>query len=420
MTFSKLQLDPAILSAVDDAGYSEPTPIQAAAIPVILKGRDMIGIAQTGTGKTAAFTLPLLSLLAQRKPQGKGIRALIVAPTRELVTQIRDNIQTYSKNLNLKIAAIYGGVGERPQIQALRQGAEIVIATPGRLIDLMDQGHVRFDGIEFFVLDEADRMLDMGFLPPIRKIARKLPQHRQSLFFSATLSKQIEQLSKDFLNKPEKVEIGRRSNPADTVEQSIYELPKHLKFEMLVKLLEKQEFYSVLVFCGMKHQADRISKRLRQHEIESQAIHGNRSQNQRQRALDSFKSGDLRVLVATDVAARGIDVSGVTHVINYDFPSQNEDYIHRIGRTGRAGQDGTAITFIEPGQQRDLFHLEKFIKRELPRVIDEDFDYSVPAPPREERPPRGPRQPRQQRSPRGGGSGGGSDKSARKRSRRRR
>lgn len=389
MSFSPLGLDPSILSALSAAGYQHPTPIQKGAIPPILDGHDLIGIAQTGTGKTAAFTLPLLTLLHKRKPKNPGIRMLVIAPTRELVTQIHDNVRKYGAELPLKAIAIYGGVGEGPQIKGLKDGAEIVIATPGRLIDLLNQGHVDLRGVECLILDEADRMLDMGFLPPIRKVTRKLPQDRQTLLFSATLSKQIERLSQEFLTKPKLIEIGKRTNPAKTVRQSMHQVPRHLKYPLLCHLLEDQDLFSVLVFCSMKHQANRIATSLRKLGHEADAIHGDRTQNQRQRALDKFKEAKLRVLVATDVAARGLDISGVTHVVNYDFPKQAEDYIHRIGRTGRAGSTGEAITFVEPEQMRDLSQLERHIKMSLKEVRADGFDYFVPAPPKQERPARG-------------------------------
>ena len=393
MSFSTLGLTPEIQSALDAAGYREPTPIQAEAIPPILKGEDVIGIAQTGTGKTAAFTLPLLTLLHKRKAKDRGIRALILAPTRELVAQIQENVARYSSDIPLRCVSIYGGVGEKPQIEALKRGTEIVIATPGRLKDLIDQGHVDFRGLEFFVLDEADRMLDMGFLPEIRRLRKKLPRHRQTLLFSATLCGPVEALASEFQNDATLIEVGGRSNPSKDVQQSIHDVEKHLKTPLLLKLLEDPDLFSVLVFCGMKHQASRLAKVLTKAGVPADAIHGDRTQNQRQRALDKFKKADLRVLVATDVAARGIDISGVTHVINYDFPRQHEDYIHRIGRTGRAGAQGVAISFVQRDQRPELKKLQKFIGRDI--LVDEleDFDYDAPAP---ERPPQ---------QPRGGGRG---------------
>lgn len=406
MSFRQLSLPPAILEAVESAGYQKPTPIQAQAIPLITSRRDVIGIAQTGTGKTAAFVLPMLAGLSQRKRKNTGIRALILAPTRELVSQIAENIERYALNTQITHAAIYGGVGEQPQIAALEAQTDIIIATPGRLLDLIERGHFQPDAIEYFVLDEADRMLDMGFLPDIRKVERRLPKDRQSLLFSATLSGPIEMLSRQFLKKPALVEIGSRSNPAKTVHQLVYEVPRHLKFPLLLHLLEDQALFTVLVFVSMKQFANRITKQLSQAGVEAEAIHGDRTQNQRQRALDRFRKGELRVLVATDVAARGLDISGVTHVINYDFPLQSEDYIHRIGRTGRAESEGDAYTFLEPEQHRSLFQLEKFIGRELDREHADGFDYDVPPPVHSDRPARrgnsgGGKRPPQQRGGRG-------------------
>ncbi|MDA7517433.1 DEAD/DEAH box helicase [bacterium] len=382
MTFSDLKLPQPLLDAIEETGYREPTPIQARAIPVIMRRKDVIGIAQTGTGKTAAFTLPMLSILGNIKPKAPGIRALIISPTRELVTQIRDNIQDYSRHMSIQLAAVYGGVGEQPQIEALRH-ADIVIATPGRLIDLMDQGHLDMRGLEILVMDEADRMLDMGFLPAMRKLAKKMPNDRQTLLFSATLSGQIEKLTREFQKKPTLVEVGDRTDPAKTVRQCVYQIPRHLKFPLLLHLFESPELFTVLVFVKMKHSASRLAKQLSQSGVPAEAIHGDRTQNQRQRALDKFKEGKLRVLVGTDVAARGIDITGVTHVVNFDFPLQNEDYIHRIGRTGRAKAEGDAITFVTEHEHRSLNELERFIKRDIPRKHAKDFDYDVPAPVRD-------------------------------------
>jgi ATP-dependent RNA helicase RhlE len=410
MPFRSLGLHAAILKAVQDSGYTEPTPIQSAAIPLILQRRDLIGIAQTGTGKTAAFTLPILSLLVAAP--STGIRALVIAPTRELVVQIEENVRAYAKHLPLTVATIFGGVSERPQIKALEQGADIVIATPGRLLDLIRGREKAFAHIEFLVLDEADRMLDMGFVPAIRQIVRLLPRKRQTLFFSATLSREIEKLTGEFLHEPETVEIGRRSNPADTVTQSVYEIPQHLKPGLLLHLLENQRMNMVLVFTRTKHGADRIARRLEQAGITTGAIHSNRSQNQRLRALNEFRDGKIRVLVATDIAARGIDVDGITHVVNYDFPPHHEDYVHRIGRTGRAKAVGEAISFVSREDEDAVRALERFTRRGIPRQKAEGFDYTAPAPPRDKaaggsrRPPRKPgevRAPRSSGSHRGGG-----------------
>ena len=315
---------------------------------------------------------------------GRGPRALVVAPTRELVVQIEENVQAYAKHVPLRMATIFGGVSERPQIAALRSGVDLVVATPGRLIDLMDQRVANLSGIEFLVLDEADRMLDMGFLPPIRRIVKALPQKRQTLMFSATLSREIEELTHQFQQSPKTVQIGRRANPAETVTQFAYEVRPHLKFALLLHLLGDPKFDTVLVFARTKHGADKIARRLESSGIKTGTIHSNRSQNQRLRALKDFKSGAVRVLVATDIAARGIDVDGISHVVNYDFPMHSEDYVHRIGRTGRAHAVGDAISFITPEDQGALRSLERFIGRGILRKRAEGFDYNAAAPDRED------------------------------------
>ncbi|MDB6116833.1 MAG: helicase [Verrucomicrobiaceae bacterium] len=406
MPFRSLGLDANILKAVTEAGYTEPTPIQAAAIPQIIEGHDLIGIAQTGTGKTAAFTLPILSRLAA-SGAGKGgvkrtTRVLVLAPTRELVAQIEENVIAYAKHLPLRIAKIFGGVGERPQIQALRDGADIVIATPGRLIDLMGQRYGDFSKLDHLVLDEADRMLDMGFLPSIKRIINQLPKKRQTLMFSATLSKEIEALTHEFQHAPKTVQIGKRSNPAETVTQFVYEVPKHLKPSLLQHLLKDKAMDMVLVFTRMKHSADRVAKKLEHGGVKCATLHANRSQNQRLKALADFKSGAVRVLVATDIAARGIDVDGISHVVNYDFPMHSEDYVHRIGRTGRAQAIGDALSFVTSEDGAALRSLERFIGRGIVRKRAEGFDYNAEAPPPVpgEKPDRGDR-------PRGAGGGGG-------------
>jgi ATP-dependent RNA helicase RhlE len=414
MPFRALHLSPQILQAVRDSGYTEATPIQIAAIPLILAGDDVIGIAQTGTGKTAAFVLPILMKLAESKQtvtqaynaarnrqsgSDRGPRALVVAPTRELVVQIEENVRAYAKHVPLRMATVFGGVSERPQIEALRSGVDLVVATPGRLIDLMDQRVANLSGIEFLVLDEADRMLDMGFLPPIRRIVKALPQKRQTLMFSASLSREIEQLTHQFQQSPKIVQIGRRANPAETVTQFAYEVRPHLKSALLLHLLGDQQFDTVLVFARTKRGADKIARRLESSGIKTGTIHSNRSQNQRLRALKDFKSGAVRVLVATDIAARGIDVDGISHVVNYDFPMHSEDYVHRIGRTGRAHAIGDAISFITPEDQGPLRSLERFIGRGIVRKKAEGFDYNQAAPPRDER-GRGARVPQRKIEPR--------------------
>ncbi|MEO7166364.1 MAG: DEAD/DEAH box helicase [Spartobacteria bacterium] len=403
MPFRSLGLDDRIFKAIQEAGYTEPTPIQSAAIPEVLAGHDVIGIAQTGTGKTAAFVLPILTKLMQQPEAAnrRGMQALIVAPTRELVVQIEENVRAYAKHLPVRMATVFGGVSERPQIQALRSGVELVVATPGRLIDLMEQRHTNFSAVQFLVLDEADRMLDMGFLPQIRQIVRALPGKRQTLMFSASLSREIEGLTHEFQRSPKVIEIGRRANPAETVTQLIYEVRTHLKPALLQHLLADPNFDTVLVFTRTKHGADRVARRLESSGIKAGTIHSNRSQNQRLRALKDFKSGAVRVLVATDVAARGIDVDGISHVVNYDFPMHSEDYVHRIGRTGRAHAVGDAISFITPDDHGPLRALERFIGRGIVRKRAEGFDYDAAAAPREERRRGEPRAPGPGRSPGG-------------------
>ncbi|MDD5139449.1 MAG: DEAD/DEAH box helicase [Verrucomicrobiales bacterium] len=399
MSFNALGLDPKILQAVKEAGYTEPTPIQAAAIPPILAGHDLIGIAQTGTGKTAAFTLPMLTRLATVIGDGRqrGTLALVLAPTRELVLQIEENVKAYGKHLPLRVATVFGGVGEHPQINALRAGTHLIIACPGRLMDLMQRRYADFSRLQYLVLDEADRMLDMGFLPSIRQIVRSVPQKRQTLLFSATLSKEIETLTHEFQRAPKTVQIGRRANPAETVTQLVYEVPKSLKPALLLHLLRDPAMNMVLVFSRMKHAADRVARNLEQQGIKTATLHSNRSQNQRLKALKDFKSGAVRVLVATDIAARGIDVDGISHVVNYDFPMHAEDYVHRIGRTGRAHAVGDAISFVTHEDQGELRALERFIGRGIVRKKAEGFDYGAVVPHVAEDRPRHQQQRGQQR-----------------------
>ena len=423
MPFTILGLGSKITTALKEQGYVEPTPIQAKAIPVILEGRDIIGVAQTGTGKTAAFVLPLLERLGAAPP-AKHMRALVVAPTRELVAQIEENIRAYGRHLPLRYATIFGGVGEGPQIQALRRGVDIAVATPGRLLDLMQQRHVSFADLQVLVLDEADRMLDMGFLPPIRKIVAATPKVRQTLLFSATLSKEIEAVSEEFLKTPVLVEIGARSTPVEAVAQWIVEVAQAAKVPALVHLLKDAALESVLVFSRTKHGADRIARKLEDAGIRCATLHSNRTQGQRIMALKRFKSGDVRCLVATDIAARGIDVDGISHVINYDFPPQPEDYVHRIGRTGRAQAIGDAISFVSHDEMDDLRRLERFLGRGIARRKLEGFIANTPHPPSRSatanqphagagvgighRPPGGGRSHARPGGHRPGGAGGGS------------
>jgi ATP-dependent RNA helicase RhlE len=401
MPFRQLGLAEPILLAVRDAGYTEPTPIQVAAIPVVLQRQDLMGIAQTGTGKTAAFVLPLLSLIAAHRPQHRGVRALIMVPTRELVVQVEENIRIYARHLPLQVATIFGGVSERPQIRALQHGVDIVVATPGRLLDIIRGREASLHDLEFLVLDEADRMLDMGFIHPIRQIARLLPRERLTLLFSATLSREIEQLSREFMRHPKTVEIGRRSNPAETVTQALYEVSHHAKMALLSHLLKNDELRTVLVFSRTKHGADRIARRLEKERIPVATLHANRSQNQRLRALQDFKSGRVRVLVATDIAARGIDVEGISHVINYDFPRHPEDYVHRIGRTGRAQAVGEAVSFLAPDDHAHLRTLERFLRRGILRRKIEGFTEpaNTAAPRDPSAPPQAPYRPRRDTMP---------------------
>lgn len=365
MLFSDLKLSSALLAVLAEEGYTTPTPIQAQAIPHILEGKDMLGCAQTGTGKTAAFALPILDrLMAQpidKNRRGPVLaRVLILSPTRELATQIAESISTYGRNTPLNYAVIYGGVSQFHQVRALQRGVDIIVATPGRLMDLMEQGYVKLDNINTFILDEADRMLDMGFIHPIRRIASALPAKRQTLLFSATMPKPIMHLADSLLNKPVKVAVTPVASAAPLVEQKVYMVPHPGKQSLLRHLIEESDIRRAIVFTRTKHGADRVSKRLNADGIASDAIHGNKAQNARQRALEALRAGRTRVLVATDVAARGIDVDGITHVFNYDIPDEPESYVHRIGRTGRAGATGIAISFCdrdEVGSLRDIERL---------------------------------------------------------------
>ena len=366
MPFATLGLGSKLTQALKEKGYVEPTPIQAKAIPTILAGRDVIGVAQTGTGKTAAFVLPLLEKMAAA-PQQRGMRALVIAPTRELVAQIEENVRAYGRHLPLRYATVFGGVGEGPQIQALKRGVDLVVATPGRLIDLMEQRHVDFAALQVLVLDEADRMLDMGFLPAIRRIVSKTPSTRQTLLFSATMSKEIERVAKEVLKDPVAVEIGARSTPAEAVTQYVVEVSHAGKVPALVHLLKDAALQSVLVFSRTKHGADRIARKLSAAGLTTATLHSNRTQGQRLQALRRFKSGEVRVLIATDIAARGIDVDGISHVINFDFPPQPEDYVHRIGRTGRNQAIGDAISFATHEDADSVRKLERFLGRGITR-----------------------------------------------------
>jgi ATP-dependent RNA helicase RhlE len=393
MPFSNFGFEKEILRAVQKAGYTRPTPVQAAAIPKVMQKHDVIAIAQTGTGKTAAFVLPIIHrlILSNREGQPRGIKSLILAPTRELVVQIMENIRAYGNGLPIRVAAIFGGVEEEAQIKALHKGVDIIVATPGRLIDLLGRQKLDFSLLEVLVLDEADRMLHMGFLPDIETIANSLPKRRQTLMFSATFPKEVESLARRFQYQPKMVQIGKRSNPADTVDQCVYEVPTHLKSALLLELLRHPEFKRVLVFARMKDGADRITNFLKLAQVKVAKLHSSRSQEQRLQALQDFKDGKAQVLVATDIVARGIDIDGVTHVVNYDLPVNPEDYIHRIGRTGRAEAQGEALSFV-PKQDLNLLDiLEMSIGQRLSRRRVRGFDYLAPVPP----PTPGEKQPRQ-------------------------
>jgi len=376
MSFNSFNLDPRLLKNVQAMDYEEPTPIQIATIPPALAGRDILGSAETGTGKTAAFLLPLLQKLLN-SPQLREPRALIVLPTRELALQVADHAEQLSHGTGLRICTVYGGVGYGPQEQALRRGVDVVIATPGRLLDHMEKRNVTLAALKVLVLDEADRMLDIGFLPDIRRIMRQVPKERQTFLFSATLQPIIA-LAREVTRDAVRVEVEKTATP-DTISHALYPVPEHLKFQLLKQLLEDDKMDSVLIFTRTKHRADRIVRDLQRAKVPAAVIHGNRSQSQRVAALDAFKSGHMRVLVATDIAARGIDVEGISHVVNYDVPMQAEDYVHRIGRTGRAQAIGEAYTLVTPADERMVNRIEFVLKQKLERRKVEGIDYRTPA-----------------------------------------
>jgi ATP-dependent RNA helicase RhlE len=375
--FAALGLGEKVLEGVRAAGYIAPTPIQLRAIPLVLSGKDVIGSAQTGTGKTAAFALPILSKLGQHNPVGP--RALILEPTRELASQVETAIRDYARFTNLKVTVVYGGVGYGKQNDELRAGADIVAATPGRLLDHLEQGTLRLDKVEFLVLDEADRMLDMGFLPDVRRLVEKCPRARHTALFSATIPPQIETLIQWAMNKPETIEIGARRTPAETVKHVIYPVSDSQKSDLLLQLLERVNYNSVLVFCRTKHGADRIAGLLKRNNHAVAVLHSNRTQKEREQALEGFRNGKFEVLVATDIAARGLDIADVSHVINYDVPQHPEDYIHRIGRTGRAEHSGDAFTIMIAEDAPHVFAIERFISQKIPRVKMENFNYTYTA-----------------------------------------
>lgn len=379
MTFESLSLIPSLLKALQQEGYTSPTPIQAQAIPVVLKGTDLLGCAQTGTGKTAAFALPIIQLLLKDKTNNtpkKHIRSLIVTPTRELAIQIEESFKVYGGFTDLKYTVIFGGVNQHAQVKTLNRGVDVLIATPGRLLDLINQGIISLGKIEIFVLDEADRMLDMGFIHDVKRLIALLPNKRQSLFFSATMPPEITKLANTILFNPQRVEVTPASSTAETIDQYVYHVDKPNKNHLLMDLLANEEIRSVLVFTRTKHGADKVVKVLVKNGVKAEAIHGNKAQNARQRALTNFKTLQTRVLVATDIAARGIDVDNLGYVINYEIPNIPETYVHRIGRSGRAGGEGTAYSFCEGEEVEYLRKIEKLIGQKIPVIEDHPYPSS--------------------------------------------
>jgi len=399
MKFNELGLSAELLRAVKEQGYETPTPIQREAIPHILEGHDILAGAQTGTGKTAGFTLPLLQLLKNHESGPRHPRALILTPTRELAAQVNESVQTYGKYCPVRTMEIYGGVSARPQITKIRRGVDVVIATPGRLLDHVRQGNIDLSRVEMFVLDEADRMLDMGFIRDIKQIIKELRKDRQNLLFSATFSKEIRDLANSLLNNPAEIQVATRNTTADRVEQLVYPVDKARKRELLSEMIGRGNWQQVLVFTRTKHGANRLAKQLNQDGIESDAIHGNKGQGARAKALRDFKAGKVRVLVATDIAARGLDIQKLPHVVNFELPHVPEDYVHRIGRTARAGQDGTAISLVCIDEQKLLKDIEQLLKRDLKKefVPGYEVDKRIRAEPLQKGRP-------QQRKPRNAGS----------------
>jgi len=408
VSFSDLDLIEPLLRALDAKNYTEPTPIQARAIPPLLAGKDLLGVAQTGTGKTAAFGLPILQHITQaRSPAGaRATRALVLAPTRELAIQIGEEVRAYGRYLDLRQAVVFGGVGQQPQVRALARGVDILIATPGRLLDLLGQGHLRLDRVTHFVLDEADRMLDMGFIHDVRRVVAALPRRRQTAFFSATMPHEVARLAGDILADPLRVEVAPSATTVERVEQHVFFVETANKRALLAEVLKDPALNRVIVFSRTKHGANRIALQLEKRGVNAAAIHGNKSQGTRQRALEGFKSGRTRVLVATDIAARGIDVDDVSHVINFDLPNEPESYVHRIGRTARAGAAGIALSFCDPGEREFLRDIEKLTRQRLAVVAEHPFHAAAvsasAAPPRGAR--KAPPQSRPRRRPRNGRS----------------
>jgi len=378
--FSHLKLHPDLLRGLKDLGFTRPTAIQTDAIPPALEGRDLLACAMTGSGKTAAFLLPILHRLMS-EPRGVT-RALVLTPTRELAAQILGDLNDLAVHTPISAAAVFGGVGMGPQEHAFRSGADVIIGTPGRLLDHFRRPYARLTGLKYLVLDEADRMLDMGFLPDIRRVLRHIPSRRQTLFFSATIPPPIEQLTREMLRNPTTINLERRAAPAVGITHAVYPVPQHLKASLLLELLGRNEIRDALVFTRTKHRADRLARHLGEHGIRVERIHGNRSQAQRTAALAGFKSGAFRVLVATDIAARGIDVTALGHVVNFDVPPVGEDYIHRVGRTARAEMTGAAFTLVSPEEESNLREIERAVGKRLPRVTVPDFDYQQKAPER--------------------------------------
>lgn len=406
LNFNELGLSEPILRAISDAGYATPTPIQAKAIPQVLSGGDLLAGAQTGTGKTAGFTLPILHILSQKKRVDNRPRCLMLTPTRELAAQIEESVKTYGKYLPLTSTVIFGGVNANPQIARLKKPLDILVATPGRLLDHANQKNVDLSGIEILVLDEADRMLDMGFIRDIKKILAMLPKQRQNLLFSATFSDEIKALADGLLHNPGFVEVARRNTASELVEQTVHMVAQSHKRELMSHLIKHHDWQQVLVFTRTKHGANRLAEKLIKDDIQAAAIHGNKSQGARTKALAGFKAGDVRVLVATDIAARGLDIDQLPQVVNFELPNVPEDYVHRIGRTGRAGSAGAAVSLVDREELKFLKDIEKLIKREIPKVQVEGFtpsDKPEPEPPRSTqphgRPPRGHGQGQQQRKP---------------------
>ncbi len=375
MTFSDLGLRAELLRAVEAQGYTVPTPIQLQAIPAVLAGGDLLASAQTGTGKTAGFTLPMLQRLADGpRPGRREVRALVLTPTRELAAQVGESVADYGRHLTLKSHVIFGGVGQQPQVDALRNGLDVLVATPGRLLDLQQQKHVDLTKVEILVLDEADRMLDMGFIHDIKKILRVLPPKRQNLLFSATFSDEIQALANKLLDRPAMIEVARRNTTAELVDQAIYRVDREKKRELLAHLISQHNWQQVLVFTRTKHGANRLAEQLSKQDIPAMAIHGNKSQSARTKALAAFKGGDLQVLVATDIAARGLDINELPHVVNFELPNVAEDYVHRIGRTGRAGSEGQAVSLVCVDEHGLLKGIERLIKRDLEKRIEPGFE----------------------------------------------